>query len=420
MTPTRALVLSAAAALACLACSSSSNEPSVDASAPRDGKDASSDVADAAAQQDGLDGAGTRDGADGADVAPQAPTLTAAFVKAIDLPGIPVAAAYSGSTKKAYFACQTPAGASAGVAVVDDVMNKVVATITPAAAVTSLAANATTKVVYAAEGAAIEVIDSATDTIAKTVMITDSSAIAGLAVDEMHDKVYVVTTTATGTELFSLDGPTAMLTSLRQPLLAPVGAPVAAVDAPSQQLFILGNDSNKEGLVVTLDAPSATPMHVVATPGKLDPAVSGIVPLGGGTAAMLSVKPGVVKGLMQREVTLPASFVPAGIAAADLGQGTIALVSGLHADGGLEGLGVNTATGGLSPFQVSLPTSLPAGTTAARLLTAAAVPGGSEVYVDPTPDPTSAAAYAPTQTIKIVVTSAPASTPESSVDAATD
>jgi len=419
MTPTRTLVFSAVAALACIACSSSSNEPSGDASAPHDG---SSDVADAA-PKDGLDGAGARDGgdaADGADVAPPAPTLTASFVKAIDLPGIPVAAAYGASTKKAYFACQTPAGASAGVAVVDDVMNKVVATITPAAPVTRLAANATTKIVYAAEGAAIEVIDSATDTITKTVMITDGSLIAGLAVDEVHDKTYVVTTNATGTELFSLDGPTAMLTSLRQPLLAPVGMPVTAIDGPTQQLFILGNDSNMEGLVVTLDAPSATPLHVVATPGELDPAVSGIVPLGGGTAAMLSVKPGVVKGLMQREVTLPASFVPAGLAGADLGQGTISLVSGLRADGGLEGLGVNTATGGLSPFQVSLPASLPAGTTAARLLTAAPVSGGSEVYVDPTPDPTSAAAYAPTQTFKLIVTSAPASPPEPSADAATD
>jgi hypothetical protein len=346
--------------------------------------------------------------ADGSDAPVVGVALTAALVTAIDLPGIPVAAAYNGGTKKAYFACQTPAGASAGVAVVDDVMNKVVATITPAAVVTALAANATTKVVYAAEGAALEIFDSDADTSTKTVAIPDSSTIAGLAVDEMHDKVYVVTTSDAGTEFFSLDGPTAVLTSLRQPLLRPVGMPVIAVDAPTQQVFILGVDSNSEGEVVTLDGPSAVPQHVVATAAtKVDPAIAGIVALGDGTAAILSVKPGVVQPLMRKNVTLPASFVPAGFAAADLGQGTIVLVAGFTANGGLEGLGVDTTTGALSPFDVPLAAGLPAGTTAARLLTAAPVAGGTELYVDPTPDPMSTAAYAPTQTIKVTVTSAP-------------
>jgi hypothetical protein len=398
MTTTRALILGAAAALACAACSSSSNAPNFtfDASVPHDG---SSDAPKAL------------DAHDGGDAATDAPvvgvTLTAALVTAIDLPGIPVAAAYNGGTKKAYFACQTPAGASAGVAVVDDVMNKVVATITPAAAVTALGANATTKVVYAAEGASLEVFDSAADTSTKTVAIPDGSIIAGLAVDEMHDQTYIVTTSAAGTGFFMLDGPTAMLTSLRMPLLRPVGMPVVAVDGPTQQVFILGVDSNSEGEVVTLDGPSAVPQHVVATASlKVDPAVAGIVAVGGGTAAILSVKPGVVQPLMRKNVALPVSFAPAGFAAADLGQGTIVLVAGFRADGGLEGLGVDTTTGALSPFDVPLPAGLPAATTAARLLTAAPVAGGTELYVDPTPDPTSTAAYTPTQTIKLTVTSA--------------
>jgi hypothetical protein len=378
---------------------------------------------DASTPRDAVDAPASRDGADAAPDISDAPadaaplTLAAAFVTAIDLPGIPVSAAYNAGTKKAYFACQTSAGASAGVAVVDDVMNKVVTTIMPAAAVTSLAANGTTKVVYAAEGEAIEVVDSAADAVTKTIMIPDGSAIAGLAVDETHDKIYVVTTTAGGTELFVIDGPTAMVTSLRPPLLAPVGMPVAAIDGPTQQLFIIGNDSQAEGLVVILDGPSSVPQHVYATPGKLDPAVSGVVLLGGGNAALLSVKPGVVKGLMEKEVALPTSFTPAGIAAVDFGRGPLTLVAGLRGDGGLEGLGVDTVTGALSPFDVTLPASLPAGTTAARLLTAAPVLGGSEVYVDPTPDPKSTAPYAPTQTIKLTVTSGSAAAP---VDAATD
>ncbi|HVU49643.1 MAG TPA: hypothetical protein VHL80_03090 [Polyangia bacterium] len=411
MTPTRAFVLSAAAALACGACSSSSNAPNIDAPVSHDGP---SDRADVGPEADG------GDGADAPGDGPAPPTLTAAFVKAIDLPGIPVGAAYNAGTKKAYFACVTPAGASAGVAVVDDVQDEVVATITPAAAVSSLAADATTKVVYAAEGAAIEVIDSARDVVAKTVTIPDGSIIAGLAVDESHDKTYVVTTGVGGTELFVLDGPTATLTSLRQPLLAPVGMPVAAVDGPTQQLFILGNDSQAEGLVVTLDAPSGVPTHVFATPGKLDPAVSGVVLLGGGGAALLAVSPGVVEGLMQGEFTLPAAFKPAGVTAADLGQGPIVLVAGLRAGGGLEGLGVDTSTGGISPFQVPLAADLPASTTAARLLTAAPVSRGSEVYVTPTPDPKSGAAYAPAQALKLIVTSTGAPRPEPSADAATD
>jgi len=394
MTTSRAFVIGAAAALACAACSSSSNAPNIDAAVPHDGP------ADAAK---GLDAH------DGGDAAADAPivgvTLTATLVTAIDLPGIPVAAAYNAGTKKAYFACQTPAGASAGVAVVDDVMNKVVATLTPAAVVTALAANATTKVVYAAEGAALEIFDSAADTSTKSVPIPDGSTVAGLAVDEVHDKTYVVTTTPAGTEFFVLDGPTAMLTSLRQPLLRPVGMPVIAVDGPTQQVFILGVDSNSEGEVVTLDGPSAVPQHVVATADtKVDPAVAGIVPLGAGTAAILSVKPGIVQPLMRKNVTLPASFVPAGFAAADLGQGTIVLVAGFRADGGLEGLGVDTTTGALSPFELPIAGGLPAGTTAARLLTAAPVTGGTELYVNPTPDPASTAAYAPTQTIKLTVT----------------
>jgi hypothetical protein len=417
--PSRAHFFVAAVVLAGASCSSSPNNPPKDASAGHDGGDAGRDAADAPpAAHDGGDAAPevARDGGDAAPVdgadavaAPPPLALTATVVATIGLPGIPVSAAYNAGTKKVYFACQTPAGASAGVAVVDDVMNKVVATITPAAVVTSLAANSATKTVYAAEGAALEIIDSATDTSKKTVPIPDGSVIAGLAVDELHDQTYVVTTVQGGTELFVWDGPMQMLGSLRPPLLTPRGLPPVAVDGTSQLTFVLGVDSNMEGEVVMLDAPSGAPLRLATTKSKVDPGISGVVPIGGGSVAVLYVAPGVVQGVGRMDVALPASFSPAGIAAVDFGQGAIAVVAGFRAGGGLEGVGVDTTAGWVSPFAVPLAAALPAGTVAARLVTAAPVAGGSEVYVDATPDPKSSAAYAPTQTIKLTVTGTSAS-----------
>jgi hypothetical protein len=374
-----------------------------DASSPSDAGDAPPDLADALSPGDAQDGS-----SDGTSVV-VAPTLTAAVSATIALPGIPVVSTYNAGTRKAYFACQTPAKASAGVAVVDDLTNAIVATITPAAPVTSLAANAATKTVYGGEGAQIDVIDSATDMVSKTVSIPDGSAIVGLAVDEAHNRTYVVTTMPGMTELFVLDGATGVLSPLRPPLLTPAGMPSVAVDGPTQQLFVLGVDSNNEGEIVTLDGPSGVPTHLATTNSLVDRSVSGIVPVGNGTAAILLVKPGVVKGLEQSDVVLPAAFTPAGVAAADLGRGPITLVSGFGAGGALEGFGVDTATGALSPFDVPLDPGmggLPPGTTAARLLTAAPIAGGSEVYVSPTPDPKSDAPFSPTETIKIAVTAA--------------
>jgi hypothetical protein len=399
--PSRALVVSAAVVLACAGCGD--NKPS---STTPDGGDAASpsDAADAPTTPDGGDAASPSDATDvSGDVVIVAPTLIAALSATIALPGVPVAAAYNAGTKKAYFACQTPTKASAGVAVVDDVTNAIVATITSAAPLTSLAANATTKTVYGAEGAQVDVIDSATDTISKTVMIPDGSTIAGLAGDEAHNRTYVVTTTPGGTELFVLDGATNMISSLRPPLLKPVGTPSVAVDDTTQKLFVLGVDSNNEGEIVTLDGPSGVPTSLATTNSMVDPSVSGVVPLGNGTATILFVKPAVVKGLEQRDITLPASFTPGGVAAADLGRGPITLVVGFGAGGALEGFGADTSTGALSPFGVPLDGGLPPNTTAALLLTAAPIPGGSEVYVSPTPDPKADASFSPTETIKITV-----------------
>jgi hypothetical protein len=423
--PTRALVFSAAILAACAACGRL--KPHADASTAPDGGDAGGALdaategdavaapdADAAAAPD-ADAAETSADADAAvtsaDVASEAPAgppLTAAVVTTIDLPGIPVAAAYDGGTKKAYFACRTPGGASAGIAAVDDVTNAVVATIT-SGSVTALAANAMTKTVYAAEGALLDVIDSATDTISTTVKISDGSTIVGLAVDEGHNRTYVVTVTDLGTELFSLDGATNVLQGLRPPLLKPVGMPPVAVESASQSVFVLGVDSNGEGVIVTLDGPSGVPTKLASTKSHVDPSVSGIVPVGDGTAAVLLVNPGVVKRLQGMEVALPSSFAPAGVAAVDFGAGARALVVGFAASGAgaFSGFGVDTTSGALSPFGVPLDGGLPAGTTAARLLVAAPVPGGAEVYVDPTPDPESAAPFSPTRTIKLTVTAAP-------------
>jgi hypothetical protein len=392
----RALVFSAAVVLVSAGCGRVKSH--ADASITPDGGDASSpsDAADAPATADLADG-------DSSDVV-AAPTLTAAVAATIALPGIPVVSAYNAGTKKAYFACQTPAKTSAGVAVVDDVTNEIVATIASTAPVTSLAANAVTKTIYGAEGAQIDVIDSTTDVISSTVKIPDGSAIAGLAADEDHNRTYVITTMSGMTELFVLDGATSALSALRPPLLTPVGMPVVAVDGPTQQVFVLGVDSNNEGEIVTLDGPSGVPTRLATTSSRVDPSASGIVPLGHGTAAILLVKPALVKGLEQRDVVLPASFTPGGVAAVDLGSGSITLVTGFGAGGALEGFGADTSTGALSPFGVPLDGGLPPGTTATRLLTAAPIAAGSEVYVSPTPDPKSDAPFSPTETIKLTVT----------------
>ena len=83
MTTTRALVIGAAAALACAACSSSSNGPNIDASIPHDGPADAPDAAKA------LDGGGdvAADVSDAPLEAPVGPTLTATLVTAIGLLG---------------------------------------------------------------------------------------------------------------------------------------------------------------------------------------------------------------------------------------------------------------------------------------------------------------------------------------------
>jgi len=380
------------AILVCAGCGSSPNNPP-DASTAHD-------ASDARVTSDGADGASDGDG--GAAI-----SLTASVVTTIALPGVPVVAAYNGGTKKAYFACITGAKASAGIAVVDDTMNEVVGTITSAAVVTSLAANGVTKIVYAAEGAQIDVIDSATDTISTTVKTPDGSPIAGLAVDELHNRTYVVTTSQFMTELFALDGATNMLMTLRNPLLTPTGTPPIAVDGPMQEVFVLGVDSNSAGEIITLDGPTGTPTLLTTTDSVVDPSVSGIVPLGNGTAGVLVVSPGLVKRLEHKDAVLPTTFTPAGVTQADFGRGAMTVVVGFGAAGALQGFGVDTASGTLSPFDVPVSGGLPPGTTAARLLTAAAIAGGAELYLDPTPDPTSEAAFAPTETIKLTVSAAP-------------
>jgi hypothetical protein len=392
-TSSRALVLSVASLLAWGGCSSSSNEPSAPIAL---------DGGDAAVSPDGAD-AGTGDASD----APPGLKLVSRVTATTLLPGIPVAAAYNAGTKKVYFACRTPAGGSAGIAVVDDVTTAVVGAITPPAPVASLAANPTTKIVYAAETSQVDVIDSATDTITAMVKMPDGSfPIAGLGVDEMHNQAYVLAAVPFMAQLFALGGATNMVTTLRPPLLTPAGLPPIAVDAVMQELFVLGVDSNSQGEIVTLDGPSGVPTKLASTDSRVDAEVSGIVPLGNGTAAVLLVKPGIVKGLQQKEVALPATFAPAGIAPCDFGNGPIAVVVGLGAGGGLEGYGVDTATGAEAPFAVPLTAGLPAGTIAARLVAAAPIPGGCEIYVNPTPEPMSGA-YSPTETIKLAVTLAP-------------
>jgi hypothetical protein len=389
-------MLMLALGLATSACGSSSNAP-----APQtDGGGADGD----ASTVDGPVDAAV-DAVDAADDA--ATTLTAAPVTTIVLPGIPMVAAYNAGTKKAYFACQTQAKASAGVAVVDDTTNAVVATILPASPLTSLAANATTKKIYGVEGDQIDVIDSATDAITAMVETPDQALISGLAVDETHNRIYAVGTLAGATRLYVLDGAMNTITAGTPVLLTPTGAVPVAVDAATQRVFVLGVDSNQSGVIVTLDGTSGSPLDISFATSKVDPAASSIVPMGDGTAASLLVSPGIIDHLDHLAVMLPTTFTPSGVTVASFGAGTRVLVVGFDGSGVSDGYVAELLSGTLSPFSLDLGGGAFANTVAAQLLVGKAIAGGSEAYVDVKPAPVGGPAFAPAATLKVTLTAAP-------------
>jgi hypothetical protein len=333
--------------------------------------------------------------------------LTAALITTIPLPGIPTVAAYNAGTKKAYFGCQTQMETSAGVAVVDDSTNTVVGTIITSNPVTNLVANATTKMIYGVELDQLDVIDSATDTITAMVKTPDGSAIAGLAVDETRNRIYVIASNVGGAGLSVLDGAQNTLGAATSVLLRPTGTPPIAVDATTQRVFVLGVDSNSAGLVVTLDGTSGIPQSIASTKSQVSPAVSGIVSLGDGTAAILLVSPSVVKHLGHVDVALPTTFTPTGITGGDVRSGPSVIVVGFGSDGQSLGYGVDTSTGAVSPFSLALAGGLPLDMVAAEILTAEAITSGSEVYIDLKPNPSSGVLFGPAETIKIRLTRAP-------------
>src|SRR5262245_51194089 len=108
--PGKSAIWFVSALVACGACSSSYNGPS-----------ATPDAGGAA-------GTGAPGADAGADVAAP-PRLAASVITTVTLPGTPVAVAYNAGTKKAYFACLTPAKQAAGVAVVDGATNAVLTTV---------------------------------------------------------------------------------------------------------------------------------------------------------------------------------------------------------------------------------------------------------------------------------------------------
>lgn len=359
------------------------------------------------ASPDGAAGAGGDGAAEhGSDAIGAAPKLATSLVATIALPGAPIAAAYNAGTKKVYFACQTPAGASAGVAVVDDTTNTMVTKVMPSGLVTSLAANATTKKIYGVEADQVDVIDSAFDALVATVKIPDGGLIAGLAVDELHDAVYVVATLGGASTLYLLDGETNMMKALRGVLLTPTGAPPIAVDGATQKVFVLGVDSNDAGLVVMFDGISGQPQKLTPSDSQVSPTASGIIPLGDGTVDALLLAPNIIKRIGRGDVSLPGAFTPTGVAAGDLGRGPGAIVIGVGADGQPQGLDVDAATGAIEPFSLDLGAGVFVGTVAGQIVAAAPVAGGSEFYVDERPVGDAGAA-SPAETLKITVTAAP-------------
>jgi hypothetical protein len=349
-----------------------------------------------------VDAGGGTDLGTGATADVDASLAGATLVKTIELPGLPMASAYNAGTKKAYFACQTPAKASAGVAVVDDTTNAVVATITVDGLVAGLAANATTKKVYAAERDQIQVIDSVTDTVTATVKTPDGALIEGLAVDEMHDLVYAVATQDPLTSLYVLDGATNTMRFVRGVLLMPTGSPPIAVDASTQRVFVLGADSNGSGLIIAVDGVTGVPQKLVTSDSEVSATASGIVALGADNAAALFLTPNLVKRLGDPDVQLPKNFTPKGIAVVGTGDGTdpSVIIDGFDSNGRSQVHVLDGTTGQLTAFDLSFGAGPFSTTVAAGLLVATRSAGGVELYIDeadPKMDPPSG----PAQTTKV-------------------
>jgi hypothetical protein len=327
-------------------------------------------------------------------------TLAATFGVTIPLPGIPTIAVYNEGTNRVYFGCVSQTKTSAGVAVVDDATNTVIATIPTVNPVTSVAANATTRMIYAAELDQIDVIDSTTDKITTMVTTPDQSPIAGLAVDEAHNRIYAVSTTDVAASLYVLDGVLNTLAAPTPILLSPIGVPAIAVDGTTQKVFVLGVDSNTEGLVLTVDGPSGVPVDIENTASRVSASASGVVSLGDGTAAILLLSPGVVKHLGHDDLSLPDGFTPTGVAGISV-SGPSALVVGFGADRALRGYVVDPASDVLSPFSLPTGGDLAAGTIVEQVVPASAVLGYSELYLDLAPDATGTLPFGPAETIKV-------------------
>jgi hypothetical protein len=348
----------------------------------------------------------TTDGAAGTGGSTDGGTLTSKLVKAIALPGMPTVSTYNSGTKKAYFACQTTANVSVGVAVVDDATNAVVSTIMLTGPVTGLAANATTKLVYASEGDQVDVIDSATDKVTTTVKTPDGALISGVTVDETHNLVYAVAVVTNTTNLYVLDGATNMMRIVRQVLLYPSGAPPIAVDEAMQLVFVLGADSNGAGEMVAIDGVSGTPQKLSTSDSIVSASASGVVALGNGQAAALLLGPNILEGLYRPDIKLADGFTPTGIAAAGVHGGRNIIVVGFGADGGSQILVFDAVTGLPSSSALALGSGAAATTVAAGVLAAEPIAGGTELYVDEE-DPKSNPPSGPPETLKIELTTAP-------------
>ena len=187
-------------------------------------------------------------------------------------------------------------------------------------------------------------------------------------------------------------------------LLSPLGVPAIAVDGTTQKVFVLGVDSNTEGLVLTVDGPSGVPVDIENTASHVSASASGVVSLGDGTAAILLLSPGVVKRLGDHDLSLPDGFTPTGVAGVDVGSGASALVVGFGAERPLRGYIVDPASRVLSPFSLPAEGDLAAGTIVEEVVPAAATASVSELYLDLAPDATGTLPSGPAETIKVALT----------------
>jgi hypothetical protein len=209
------------------------------------------------------------------------------------------------------------------------------------------------------------VIDSTTDMITTRVKNPEHLAIDGLAVDEMHNKLYLLTAAATDAHVYVMDG---ALNTLGTPYVVPVtasagAAPPIAVDPVTQRLFVLGVDANLKAVIVTLDGTTGQQKSLLNTTNSFSLYSSGVFALGNNNAAVSLLDPAIVKTLAPKDFPLPVAFTWDAVFAVPAPQATSLAFVGLQAPDDHPVLVLLDSIGGTSSVDLSsqLPIGLQAG-----------------------------------------------------------